>query len=276
MRIVGVLVIYRQGFFLPAVIEGLYGKIPLALFLSKEPWRCLSQPVSGDDGTLGWLDRARKLRVFEHEIVRVWNNSTDEITWASYWAREQGYDFIFIIGGDEIWDPDAVDDLLAFVEFNEDKAIFSAHLDTYWKDIYHKIHHPTHGPPEVVVRAGLEFKFDRIPQGGAERALYDGWRFQHPSYVRTDEEVLFKAKHSQSIHSTNYIRWFWNVWKAWDVNPNLRNLHPTHPPVYERAVFSHETPLSRLLDSFTGEFEFGWTHYKDYLSEDTIRRSCIV
>lgn len=151
-------------------------------------------------------------------------------------------DYVFMVDSDEI----LVDGVLA--ELRElcrsgDHQVIALHLYTYWKTSRFRIDPPEPGTRKVVLRRDVRMVGRGDVQGPFHVA--EG-RLRHLSYVRTDDEV--KEKIRLSGHADEIIpTWYEEVWKQWDQDPSMRNLHPVHPMAYARAVFEPDPELDAAL-----------------------------
>lgn len=78
----------------------------------------------------------------------------------------------------------------------------------------------------------------------------------HLSYVRTDAELGAKVRsfaHAADVRTD----WLETTWRAWDADPNLEDLHPTHPPAFKRTasqpIFALPPALRRLVEAAAGD-----------------------
>lgn len=151
-------------------------------------------------------------------------------------------DYVIMIDSDEIlFDKD----LYTLRELCERKepSVISVRLYTYWKTPEFVIDPPEHGTIKLVLRKDVRIRGIREVNDPVFDS--DVW-CHHLSYVRTDEEVREKLR--LSGHAPEILPgWYENVWKAWDANPQLEDLHPVHPSAYKRAVRTSDTRLSSIL-----------------------------
>lgn len=152
-------------------------------------------------------------------------------------------DYLFIVDSDEIF-LDADLDLLRELCERESDPVIAVRLLTYWKTHEYRIDPPESLIAPVAYRRGVRTRGLRGVDGPVGVARI--W-CRHLSYVRTDDEVREKLRLFSHAHE---IRdgWYENVWKAWDSNRALENLHPTHPTAYPRAVLDPDPRLNAVLD----------------------------
>lgn len=231
--------------FMPAVLGQLFAVADRILVLrnktalSGEPVVLQSIPVfSAGDGSRFWEVRQDSWGS-EHAA----RNAAMEIL--------SDCDHVFIIDSDEILSLDALKLLRAVCERSNPRAI-AARFYTYWKTPEFRIDPPETIPLEasapVVVRKDVRFTRHRIIESG-DVLIPPVFMVHHLSYVRTDEEMLEKLR--TFGHADEVVpRWFEDVWKRWDINPNIENLHPTRPEAYKRAVRAPNTGLKAILDKW--------------------------
>ena len=145
---------------------------------------------------------------------------------------EEGCDYIFTIDSDEIFLDEDFEYLRTLCLRGTHRAI-GTRLYTYWKTPLYRIDPPEFLVAPMVVRSDVRYINERrVPDGVMELAR--PW-CHHLSYVRTDEEMQSKLKF---FHHAHEIRpnWFESVWKRWDEDRMLENLHPVFPPHFQRAV----------------------------------------
>lgn len=154
----------------------------------------------------------------------------------------QDCDYVFMVDSDEI----LVDRDLRTLKEMCDSGLHSAiavHLFTYWKTPEYRIEPPEDGTIKMVLRGDVRLVGVREIRERFTTA--DVW-CRHLSYVRTDEEAREKMRlsgHAREIRPD----WYEQVWRAWDTNRNLENLHPVHPSAYRRATRIADPELQEAL-----------------------------
>lgn len=158
------------------------------------------------------------------------------------------YDYVFIVDSDELLTLDALNLLKSVCEQRSPRAI-GARFYTYWKTPEYIITPPETKPLEasapIIVRKEVRFTKHRIIDNG-EVMIPPVFMVHHLSYVRTDEEMrdkLLLFGHADEV----VPNWFENVWKKWDEDPTLENLHPTRPEAFQRAVQTPSRTARELL-----------------------------
>lgn len=156
-------------------------------------------------------------------------------------------DYVLSVDTDEILPDDGLAAIKRGIAVGSRAVV--CRLYTYWKTIGYRIDPPEQLFAPVAVRRDTRFKYLRqVNIRPGEAVLVDRYAMHHLSYVRTDEEMLEKLRlfgHAKEI----VPGWYDKIWKAWDQNRELENLHPTHPSAYRRAVadFKHGAEIERIL-----------------------------
>lgn len=154
-------------------------------------------------------------------------------------------EYVIGIDTDEVFTEQGLREI-AHVCRSERPEIVSVPLHTYWKTPQHRIAPPEPGMIPLVLRSDLRYDGLRGARGRVRRVEVG---CHHLSYVRTDQELLDKL--ATWGHARDVIPgWYENVWKAWDRNPALRNLHPVHPAAYAQAVETSDRELLEILEKW--------------------------
>lgn len=155
--------------------------------------------------------------------------------------KESGCDYALIIDADEVYETVQLKHAIYYAESMPQIPIWKCYWYTYWKEFY-RIEPAEAYTPEILVKLVSEVRFSNIRdvQFNGSPTQYAVFPRQlimlhHFSYSRTDEELLNKI--ATSSHKNQFLPgWFENVWKAWDTNKELENLHPCWPVAYKKAV----------------------------------------
>jgi len=151
-------------------------------------------------------------------------------------------DYVFMVDSDEIL---LDQDLLTLKELCEknEPPVIAVHLFTYWKSPEHRIDPPEDLLIKLVLRKDIRIQGVREVAG----PFHTSDVFcRHLSYVRSDPEALEKIRLSGHAHEIR-SDWYERVWKAWDENRELENLHPVHPTAYKRAIHEPDAELNAIL-----------------------------
>lgn len=168
--------------------------------------------------------------------------SSEEETRAAGMRTLADCDYVIGIDSDEILLDAALDRLVALCRSGLHPVIGVRCL-TYWKSPDYRIDPPETGVIRMVLRRDVRTHGLRGVDGSV---FVSDVVCHHLSYVRTDEELREKVRLFSHAHE---IRpgWYEDVWRAWDRNTRLENLHPTDPPAYRRAVHEPNRELTALL-----------------------------
>jgi glycosyltransferase involved in cell wall biosynthesis len=175
-----------------------------------------------------------------------WPDETSHRRSAYKHLRDAGWNYCLTIDSDEIIEPSLLEKLISI---SESGAADRVHVewDTYWKS------------PEYVIRPREPFKpcvlinlqtvshvHIREFAGGTPLLLTaEHGIIHHFSYAGGDERIWKKI--TTWSHRDEIVPDWWNsVWKAFDRNPLLRNLHPTHPGAYQFA--EHKLPPPEIAE----------------------------
>jgi glycosyltransferase involved in cell wall biosynthesis len=152
-------------------------------------------------------------------------------------------DYVLMIDSDEILLDEDLEVLRSLCQ-DGTHPVIAVHLYTYWKTPEFVIEPPEHGTIKMLLRRDVRMVGVREVQAPVHES---GVYCHHLSYVRNDAEVREKMRLSGHAHE---IRpdWYEHVWKAWDRNPDLENLHPVHPAAYRRAVHRRDRRLNGILE----------------------------
>jgi len=151
-------------------------------------------------------------------------------------------DHVFLVDSDEILLDDGLGKLKEMCRTG-DYPVIAVRVQTYWKTPEFRIDPPEPGVIKMVLRK--DQRIIRARDTTAPATVADVW-CHHLSYVRTDEELQEKIRlwgHANEIRRD----WYERVWKEWDKNPNMENLHPVHPTAYRRAIHDPHPELLSIL-----------------------------
>ena len=154
-------------------------------------------------------------------------------------------DYVISIDSDEILLDDALEKIVS--AFEKSIRVLVCQSYKYWKSPSYRIDPPEFLYIPVGVHKDVRFRDIRKPTEGV--VITDQRLIHHLAYVRTDDEMREKIR--LSGHAAEFIPgWFENVWKAWDTNRSLENLHPTFPEIFKRAVYDPDRELNETLRKY--------------------------
>lgn len=140
-------------------------------------------------------------------------------------------DYVFVVDSDEIVPDRSLRQLMLGCE--KGFRSLTCQFYTYWKTPEWRIDPPEDIAAPVVIRQDV--RFERLRMFSGEHARMTGPCVHHLSYVRTDDEMREKLRlfgHAAEVVSG----WYDRVWRGWDEDKAMEDLHPTHPPAFRRAV----------------------------------------
>jgi GT2 family glycosyltransferase/tetratricopeptide (TPR) repeat protein/predicted SAM-dependent methyltransferase len=216
-------------------VESIYNCCGAIYFLvSDRPWN--GEPADSS-GTVEFIrsipDPENKLRV----VKGTWDTEAEQRNAGLDILKNEGYDYCLIIDADEVYDPTDLNRMMRLVKKHPEIDCWHVVMDTYWKSWRYRIDPREPLKPVVFIKVGaVRFTANRNV-GNCARGLIapEVGYCHHLSYARNDEQILRKIatfSHADEIREG----WFQNVWKRWDSDHSLANLHPTHPPAYRRAI----------------------------------------
>ena len=229
VRIATAVCVHDDHWFLKDSLESFAEAGPAFVFVSSLPWH-------GEAGD--WERAASAATEAGAEVVLgEWPAEILHRQGARQWLIDRGFTHAFMPDSDELIDPELLKSIKAAGEARLAQR-FYVEMDTYWKS------------PDVIIRPREVFrpmifmelsevwpddqtKFSGRLYGGGKALMFgaDHGVLHHLSYVGPDERIKRKTE-SWSHFDEVVPHWWENVWLAWDQNPLLRDLHPTHPTAY--------------------------------------------
>jgi GT2 family glycosyltransferase/tetratricopeptide (TPR) repeat protein len=226
MRLCAAICVHTDDQILEATLKSLR-QVPKFVFVSSVDW----QGVRHDVSETKRIAESQGATVIEGD----WPDETSHRRSAYKHLRDGGWNYCLTIDSDEIIEPSLLEKLISI---SESGAADRVHVewDTYWKS------------PEYVIRPREPFKpcvlinlqtvshvhIREFAGGTALLLTAEHGIIHHFSYAGGDERIWKKI--TTWSHRDEIVPDWWNsVWKAFDRNPLLRNLHPTHPSAYQFA-----------------------------------------
>jgi GT2 family glycosyltransferase/tetratricopeptide (TPR) repeat protein len=220
--------LHDDNTYLGEAIGSLTGKVPIIAFVSRVPW----------NGEVGDWERTAEIAEGAGAEVHLgdWSSENEHRRAAIAESRARGYDYMLIPDGDEIVEDRLLETLLRVADEELGDRVY-VEWDTYWKS------------PEYVIRPREGFRpclminlkrarqtHLRDHEGGCPLFLdSEHGIVHHLSYVGPDERI--QRKTSTWSHRDEVVPGWWeDVWCAWDNDRNMKDLHPTHPGAYKRAM----------------------------------------
>lgn len=209
---------------------------PVWAFVSRYSW-------NGDQG-----DWRRATEVAQSLGVTVvegdWTSESEQRQYAYQHMKTEGCTHCLIPDTDEVIEPALLSTIRKIVEADLADRIH-VEMDTYWKSAEYVIRPRERLTPAILINLDcVQHVHIRHFEGG--RGLTLGSEYgvlHHLSYAGSDERILRKI--STWSHKDEVVpNWFTRIWKGWDADPFLHNLHPTHPEAYG---FAERIPVPAIL-----------------------------
>jgi len=230
-------VVFDDDQWLAKSVESIYPYVDGILFLVG--YYNFNNKYECNEKFLQWL---RELPDPDHKIIGIyrkgWYPETEERNAGIEMLEKLGFQFTYTIDADELldtWDAKRIQEVLETTNLNE---VYVSKTLCYWKSENYRIDPPEPSSQFLVglrLHQGIKFKSIRhtlTPDGYHE---IQHLKMHHMSYARSDEQV--KKKLGRWSHTADLVPdWFDNVWKAWDTDHSMENLHPTNPELYKRVI----------------------------------------
>jgi len=249
VKIAAVICVYDDISWLPQVVESAYEACDKIVFLvSNHPWN--GEP--GDlchtvDTIAAFKDPANKMDLHRGD----WMSETYQRNFGLKICESFDCELCFVLDADEVYEPEQLLEMFRIARNTPQIDCFNVSLLTYWKSPRYRIDPPEPLQPPALVRVGkTSFRHNRAVDAETYALIAPEVAVcHHLSYARTDEQILRKL--ATFSHADELVpHWYENVWQKWDTNPSLRNLHPTHPAAYGRAIETSRAALPACLQSY--------------------------
>ncbi len=235
LQIAAMCCVYNDDIWLSSAITSIYETVEAIVFLvSKRPW---SGTITDDGATLKTIkelpDPQQKIRV----VCGDWDDQTSQRNYGLAYLQSLGFQYCFVIDADEVYDQEALTRMLQVIERRPEIDVWHVASVVYWKSPSWRIDPPEAFHPPVVAKLGsARFVEYRNLLGNKHELIQPAVCFMHHlSYARSDQ-LIWRKIHSISAAPLIRTEWFEKVWKAWDSDHTLENLHPVAPDTYKRAV----------------------------------------
>jgi len=214
------------------------GALPKLVMLSRCDWQ-------GKSGA--WESTAAIAKAHGAEIVLGdWPDESSHRKAALAEAKARGFTYAITIDSDEILEPELIASLEHVSQSGFADRVY-IEWNTYWKDAEHVVRPREPFTPCIMVNL-LVVQHVQVREYVGGRVLFLNERYgivHHMSYAGSDERIWKKITTWSHRHEI-VPGWWERVWKGWDREPMMRDLHPTNPPNYK---FVERIPLSELLRS---------------------------
>jgi GT2 family glycosyltransferase len=245
-RTAAVCCVHDDTRWLREVVRSVYDGVDAIYFIvSDKPWNGRVASALNMRKVIKELpDPSDKIRIVEGS----WDTEAAQRNAGLAALSENGFFYCLVLDADEVFDPSSLNSLL---ELAAEKPYIDAwyiSMRTYWKSPYFRIEPPESYKPASLIRVNRSLftsgrKVD-VLQG--EEVPESKCIMHHLSYARSDEEVQRKLETFSHSHEI-VPGWFERVWKGWDLNHELKNLHPCWPAAYYSAVQLKEEDVPEML-----------------------------
>ncbi|MGQ9580162.1 MAG: glycosyltransferase [Armatimonadota bacterium] len=246
MNVAAVYCVHDDDTWLSHSIESVYSICrSIYVLVSNTPW--FGEP--GDNGSVvsrveSLPDPSDKIRV----VKGSWQSEAEQRNAGLDILYEEKVEYCLVIDADEIYDPVDLERVIRIAQKHPEISCWHVEMDTYWKSWMYRVYPREQLRPVVLLRVGTA-RFTR--NRGVSECTHgiippEVAVCHHLSYVRSDEQI--KRKIATFSHARELVPgWYENVWKEWDTNPLMRNLHPTHPSAYGQAILQPYWALPPVL-----------------------------
>jgi len=232
MTLCAVICVHDDVVFLAATLASL-GDVPVLICVSTTNWR-------GESG-----DWQQAVKIGEQHNATIftgaWNEENAHRQAAYAKAVELGFAYAITIDSDEVLEPSLLHNLKLVAETSFADRVYIT-WDTYWKGTDYVVRPREPFTPCILINLhNAHHVHIREFEGGKSLFLNEQFGIvHHLSYAGGDERILKKIK-TWSHRDEIVPEWWDRVWKRWELDPFLRDVHPTHPGSYA-FVQRIETP----------------------------------
>ncbi len=248
--IAAVCCVYDDIDWLTPTVLSVYPAVDAYLFfVNKRPWAGLPSDNSSTLRTLEELpDPGKKIQIIRED----WPDEVQQRNFSIAYAQQLGFQYSMVVDADEIYHTEQLLKILHLVAMNPQIDCWHMRWFTYWKSPQFRIDPVEPYDPPVFIKHGTGGYVEtrNFRAHSHELVPPELGMCHHLSYARTDEQIhrkLAMFSHSHQILSG----WFERVWKAWDSNQALENLHPVKPEYYKRAIPQDPLLLPMVLTNWT-------------------------
>lgn len=163
-------------------------------------------------------------------ISREFKNKTEQRN--VYCSMLDGYDYMWCIDGDEVWDGENLRKVEHLIFSNNNTPAFCFSFIDFWKDlgtVSKGVWEQFTGRKSLInlnICGKIKYMVHTLPvleNGGDIPALFvKDVFFHHYSYVRTDKQIKDKIDYYINTGTPGFQQqsdWFTNVWLGWDKDP---------------------------------------------------------
>ena len=209
------------------------------ILVSDKPWYGEGVPVD---------ETASIARDCLAEVVEgTWANEAEQRNRGLEILSESGY--VLIVDADELYAPDDIEALLAFLANSREPGFRVAAMQTYWKTPEHAFVPAERWEPPVIALNPKEIRFLKHRQVPAKLPSIPV-TLHHMSWVKSDAKVREKI---QSFSHADQMRpgWLENIWLRWHPGPGMEGVDVS--PYGGSPMFVAPSPCPLSLPRVAGE-----------------------
>lgn len=200
-------------------------------FVSKTPWH--SKPGDWEQSVESAREAGATVEVGE------WGSEDEHRRAIVEAMKGHGFEHLLTPDGDETIEARLLKTLVKIAQAGIADRVY-VEWDTYWKSPEYVIRPRERFTPLILVNLE-QTEHDHLRNFKSGRGLFlsaEHGVIHHLSYVGPDERIERKIK--TWSHKDELVDGWWErVWRGWDADRLLRNLHPTHPEAYQFAERIH-------------------------------------
>ncbi len=230
------LCLHDDHWFVEAAVRSFLPAGPATAFVSRVAW----------DGSPGPWERCAEAaeRAGAEVVVGDWPGEDLHRRHALAQMRGRGHAHVMVPDGDEVASPGLLDALLRLASAGAADVV-RVSMETYWRSPRYAIRPPESLRPVLLVDSRTaeqtyirEYEGPRLLVLGPDHGV-----LHHLSYAGPEERIRRKLGSWGHRHEVD-AGWLRRVWRGWESDRLMRDLHPTHPPFYGSA---ERIPLPEAL-----------------------------
>lgn len=238
--------VYHDDIWLPYSYASIYSAVDaIYFFVSDRPW---NGPKTDNANTLSCIEALEDPQKKKRIISGSWDNQVDQRNFSVAQTVLDGFQYGFVVDADEIYETAELKNMFAYAVSKPEVEVWHCKMLTYWDSPDYRIDPPEpHDPPILIKLGSCGFVETRNPVSNSHELIPAKYGVcHHLSYARPDD-LIYRKIHAISAAPDIRKDWYENVWLEWKKNPDLTNLHPVHPPHYQRAVRQPRECLPSVL-----------------------------
>jgi hypothetical protein len=168
------------------------------------------------------------------------------------WLKQNGFDYCFVVDSDEIYEPVQLQWVRKFLEQGKDALNDIVSFNIRWVRLWKKLCYcliPNDAEVTAIYKLTDQFAFTErrgTNCDGQYHMMLPECKVvcYHLTCVCTDRQMKEKIQ-TRSYRDKVVLDWYKQKWLKWRLN--VRDLHPTHPEKYHRAVMFDQTRLPEFM-----------------------------